>query len=200
MHVDLTQKLTLTMSACALAISSVVAWQTYRSGRVNEATNRAIITVDSARMTTFKRGGGEILLTLENSGKALAQNVKVKYLADVVLPMTRKGQIAIPTYSDDAVEYGNIAPSKKGAKTLIYKLPTDNDLPMLGGLVVLGLKIRYTDEATNREYLEQQSLSGLLSGKTIVTPEMLPEPIPTLEAMDKLGKLVFGEKLKPKTK
>ena len=71
--VDLTQKLTLTMSACALAINSLVAWQTYRGGRVNEATKRAIITVDSARMTTLQRGGGEILLTLENSGRHLVR-------------------------------------------------------------------------------------------------------------------------------
>lgn len=184
---DLTQKLTLTMSACALLISSLVAWQTYRSSRVNEATNRAIITVDSARMTTVpKLGGGEILLTLENSGKAVARNVRVKYFVGVILPKNAPEPSSSWTYPDKPVEHDNNAPGKKETQTVTYELPNDKDL-FKGSqptMVSLFFGIRYIDEGTDREYTERQGYSGFLSGKAVATPEMFPGILPTMSLIE----------------
>jgi hypothetical protein len=193
---DLTQKLTLAMSAGALVISALVAWQTYRGRRLNEATNRAIVTVESARMTTFKRGGGEILLTLENSGKAVALDVSVKYFAGVVLQLTEDYPNPVPPLiGDNPIEFGNIAPGKRSTRTIVYGLPEDRDLARWANLVVISLKLKYSDEATDTVHNEQLSYSGILSGKTIITPEMLPGPLPSLEALDKVfPKTKNGEK------
>jgi hypothetical protein len=182
--VDLTQKLTLAMSGGALLVSCLVAWQTYRSRHLTEAINRAVVTVESARLTSLKRGGGEILLTLENSGKAMAQDIKVKYFVAVVTEITPEHPNAPPpTIPDDPEEFGNIAPSKHSTRALMYELPTDRDLPEWANLVVISIRLRYTDEATDSQFNEHVSYSGLLSGRKIITPEMMPGPIPTLEAL-----------------
>jgi hypothetical protein len=190
---DLAQKLTLAMSGGALLVSSLVVWQTYQSRRLTEATNRAVISVEGARMTTFKRGGGEILVTLENSGKAVAENVRLTYFAGVVTQQTKEHPNPTPPIMEkDPIDFGNIAPAKRATRTIVYPLPDDRDLTEWANLVVVSLKIRYTDEASGRDDLEPVAYSGLITGKHIVTPEMLPGPLPTLDALDK----VFAPKRK----
>jgi hypothetical protein len=175
------------MSGGALLVSSIVAWQAYRSRRLTEATNRAIISVESVRIAKVMRGGAEILVTIENSGKAVAQNTRLTYFAGAVTQLTPEHPDPIPpTVHPEAIEFGNIAPSKKATRPITLSLPVERDLPDWPNLVVVSLKIRYIDEATDNEYVESVSYSAILRGSRTVLPEMLPGPLPSLEAFDQV--------------
>jgi hypothetical protein len=132
----------------------------------------------------FKRGGGEILMTLQNSGKAVAKDVSVSYSSYLVLPSDPERQEP-PFKSEAPIEYGSLAPNKAGTRSLIFELPSDKDLPVWANLLIVVFKVTYTDEARGNAYSEPETFCGVLSGREIITPEMLPGPLPSVDVLER---------------